>query len=90
MELFLIAALIGVVPAAIAKSKGRSFALWWAYGTALFVLSLPHSLIIRATDEAIARAVLAGRMKKCPNCSEAMRTAEKLCPNCGRDMSTAT
>ena len=29
MEILLIAVLIGLLPAAIAKSKGRSFGLWW-------------------------------------------------------------
>ncbi len=35
MEFLIIVVLIGLIPAAIARSKGRSFGLWWLYGSAL-------------------------------------------------------
>ncbi len=49
MPLFLLAILLGLIPAAIAQSKGRSFVAWWLYGALLFIVALPHSLLIKKT-----------------------------------------
>lgn len=46
MEILLIALVLGCIPGAIAQSKGRSFVGWWLYGAALFVIALPHSLLL--------------------------------------------
>lgn len=40
------ALLLGLIPAFIAKKKGRKFMLWWIYGTCLFLIALIHSLVI--------------------------------------------
>lgn len=40
-------ALLGLIPANIAKKKGRSFGLWWFYGWILFIIALIHSLVIK-------------------------------------------
>lgn len=50
MEILLIAAVIGVIPAFIAQSKGRNFLLWYVYGVALFIIALIHSLLLKAPD----------------------------------------
>lgn len=50
MEVLIIAAVIGCLPAAIAQSKGRSFVLWWLFGTLFFVGALPASLIVKRVD----------------------------------------
>lgn len=42
MEAILLALIIGVIPAMIAKKKGRSFIGWYIYGVLLFVVALPH------------------------------------------------
>lgn len=50
MSLFMtlaIAALLGLIPANIAKKKGRSFGLWWFYGWMLFIVALPHALLMQ-------------------------------------------
>lgn len=41
MEVLVIAVLIGLIPASIAKGKGKSFCLWWFYGAALFIVAFP-------------------------------------------------
>lgn len=38
--------IVGWIPAIIAHGKGRNFFLWWAYGGALFIIALIHSLLI--------------------------------------------
>jgi hypothetical protein len=50
MAVFIAAVLIGLLPAGIARGKGRSFTLWWAYGAALFIVALPHSLIMKTNN----------------------------------------
>jgi hypothetical protein len=85
MEFVILSVLIGLVPAAIAKQKGRSFLLWWLYGSALFVIALPHALVTRATEESIARAISSGQMRRCPHCGQPVRLSANVCPSCGRD-----
>jgi uncharacterized membrane protein YeiB len=45
---FIIAILIGLMPAYIAteKQKGLSFVGWWIYGAMIFIVALPHSLLL--------------------------------------------
>ena len=45
-----IAALLGLIPANIAKNKGRSFGLWWFYGWMLFIVALPHAFLMPDLD----------------------------------------
>lgn len=37
-----VAALLGLIPANIAKNKGHSFGLWWFYGWMLFIVAIIH------------------------------------------------
>jgi hypothetical protein len=47
LEVLGLAAVLGLLPAAIASVKGYSFWLWWFYGWMLFIVALPHSLLLR-------------------------------------------
>ncbi|MBB4191794.1 cation transport ATPase [Rhizobium aethiopicum] len=53
MEVLIIAVIIGLLPAAIAQSKGRSFVLWWFYGAAIFIVALPHALLMSSDTSAL-------------------------------------
>jgi hypothetical protein len=50
MSYFVIAALLGLVPAFIAKSKGRETLAWWFYGLFLFPIALVHSLVMKPQE----------------------------------------
>ena len=42
---------LGLIPAFIAKSKGRKFYDWWFFGAALIFIALPASMLIKPKDE---------------------------------------
>jgi hypothetical protein len=46
MEILIGAVLLGLIPAYLAKKKGRSFGLWWFYGALIFIIALPHALLM--------------------------------------------
>lgn len=72
----IIAAVIGVIPAAIAHRKGHSFGKWWLFGVALFILALPLSITLKPSRIG---------ERQCPSCAEWISAEAKVCKHCGRD-----
>lgn len=79
MELFLVAAVLGILPAAIAHRKGYSFGLWWLFGAALFIVALPWAIVIKKNEEALARR---GGLRQCPQCAEYIKQEAQVCRFC--------
>jgi hypothetical protein len=93
MEWIPFALVLGVIPGAIAQSKGRNFVGWWLYGAALFFVALPHSLIASNLKEQRERE--AGELaKKAQERSEEQRKTQdqllsKICPMCAESVKRA-
>jgi hypothetical protein len=87
MEFITIAIFLGLIPAAIARSKGRSFVVWWIFGALLLIVALPASLLIKTNTDAVERRALAGgNLIKCPHCAELIKREARVCRFCGRDV----
>ncbi len=88
MDVMALAILIGLIPAAIARSKGQSFVGFWIYGALLFIIALPHALIMKANKQAVEEQEIAAGGRKCPHCAEIIKAEANVCRFCNRDLST--
>jgi hypothetical protein len=69
--IFVAIILLGIIPAMIAHRKGRNPVAWWLYGSALFLIAFPHSLLARDLSRA-----------PCPRCAELIKLEARICPHC--------
>lgn len=83
MTLFFAAALLGLIPAFIAQSKGRSFGAWWLYGFLLFIVAIIHVLVIPSDNPPPMNS---SDSRSCPFCAEPIRRQAIKCKHCGSEV----
>ena len=82
---FFTLAVISVIPAWIAQTKGRSFWGWWIYALFLWPITLIHSVVISADTKELEKRQIQSGNKKCPACAEIIKAEAKLCKHCGTE-----
>ena len=50
-----VAIVLGLIPAFIARSKGREFSVWWVYGVFLFPFALLHAILASQVDRLLIK-----------------------------------
>lgn len=90
MELLFVAGILGVIPSMIAANKGRSGFLWWLYGAGLFIIALPHAILIKPERNFEDQRALRDGGKKCPDCAEIVRAEARRCRFCGSELAPAS
>jgi hypothetical protein len=86
-ELIILAMILGLIPAYIAKGKGYSFAKWWIFGTLLFIPALVR--IIMFVKQRDVPASSSGQ-KKCPYCAEIVKKEAVICRFCQNKLAADT
>jgi hypothetical protein len=76
IEILVLSSTVGFIPSMIAKKKGRDPILWWLYGTVLFIIALPHALIMSPLESK--------DLRKCPCCAEFIKREALVCKHCGQ------
>ena len=56
LKAFVIAILLGLIPAFIARNRGHSFTFWWIFGALALVVALPWSLFLKDRESEIKGA----------------------------------
>ncbi len=88
--LLVIALIVALLPAAIARSRGQDFFVWWVYSVFLFPIALFHSFVVTpAGGKSVERFVTGRQARRCPHCAETIQDEAKVCKHCGRDVSAA-
>lgn len=75
--ILILAALIALLPASIARGKGRSFLSWYIGGFLFWIIAFPASII--ASD---ARP-------RCPECAETVQESARICPHCRSEITVS-
>jgi hypothetical protein len=67
--------LLALLPASIARAKGRYFFGWYLFGLALWIVAFPASIFV------------SDRRPRCPRCAEVIQPSAVICPHCRSSIS---
>ena len=84
MKIVLLNIILGVIIGFIAHRKGRSFVLWWLYGTLLPPAALPHLLNLPKMN---TKSEPDESTKRCEYCDELIQKKAVICKHCKSKLS---
>jgi len=87
MGFFITVVFLGMITGAIAHKKGHSFAKWWFYGAALFIVALPMAIMLKPVGAAgVSTTAAMGGLRKCPRCAELIQPEAQFCRFCNAEV----
>jgi energy-coupling factor transporter transmembrane protein EcfT len=83
--------LLALIPASIAKKKGRDFWTWYVYSILLWIIAIIHSIVLKPDRTNIEQKKITDEdLKKCTFCGELINREATVCRFCGRDTNQRT
>lgn len=79
------AAILGLIPAFIARAKGHPFFLYWVGGALLFIVALPVAIFIKPDQAVLDRRRLEKGERRCSECQQFISVHANICPYCRRE-----
>lgn len=90
MEIVFVAALAGaLLTGFVAQSKGRNFFGWFLYGALIWIIALPHALMLGRDNYALENRKISEGGKICPDCAEVVKRDARVCRFCGLRFATS-
>lgn len=86
LRLLILGAILGLIPAFLARSKGRSFLRWYIFGIIFWILPAILVIFLPKNQKGLDERMLKKGFRKCPACAELIKEEAVLCKHCNTDL----